>query len=192
MIVKFQTMLWNAIGDIMQCTSQDSQSGKLHLSLHGSQSKSTWFFPQGTPVTFSQILDEIRLHTRNGGKVYVGCDSQLSTDTCTFATAICLHGTGGGGGTYFFRKTRLSPKRFRVLRDRINAEVERSLDVAFLIKENVKNVDIEMHVDIGTTQRSKTRTFVDSITGWVRSAGVRCKVKPDAWASASIADKHTK
>ena len=53
-------------------------------------------------------------------------------------------------------------------------------------------MDIEIHVDIGTTAKSKTRELVDTMTKWTRGAGFKCKVKPDAWASAAVADKHTK
>ena len=58
--------------------------------------------------------------------------------------------------------------------------------------ESVPDLQAEIHVDIGRTERSKTKGLVDSITGWVKGLGVTCKIKPEAWASAAVADKHTK
>ena len=60
------------------------------------------------------------------------------------------------------------------------------------ISETISDVSVEIHIDIGSTERSKTRGFVDSITGWVKGFGVDFQIKPNAWASASVADKHTK
>ena len=41
-------------------------------------------------------------------------------------------------------------------------------------------------------KKIETKKFVDALTGYTKSAGFACKIKPDAWASASVADKHSK
>lgn len=128
----------------------------------------------------------------DNGNVYIGCDSQLHSDCCVFVTTICLHGGSQGTSRYFFKKEIRSEYNRGALRKRINDEVSKALEVFFLLTMHISNINVEIHVDIGKTERSKTRTFVDSVVGWVRSSGVSCKIKPDAWASASIADKHTK
>ena len=71
-------------------------------------------------------------------------------------------------------------------------EVENSIKIGLKVLEKNPDVDIEIHLDIGTTHRSKTRKFVEVMKGWTSSMGFKCKVKPHAWASASVADKHTK
>ena len=151
-----------------------------------------WRDASGDEIDLETILGQIKEHTLDTGKVYVGADSQLSGDTCTFATVMCLHGGFKKTSRYFFKKEKVLSESNRVLRQRINQEVIRALSAFSLIIEAVPSVDIEIHVDIGSTDRSKTRAFVDSITGWVRGLGVTCKIKPDAWASASVADRHTK
>lgn len=151
-----------------------------------------WHKASGETISFLEILNMIEKHTWDGGRVYVGCDSQLGSDLCTFATAICLHGGESKTSTYFFLKDRTKNKSMKDLRLRIDAEVSRAMDAVFLIIDSVPDVQIEMHVDIGRTVRSKTRKYVDSILGWVNGTGISCKIKPDAWASASVADRHTK
>ncbi len=151
-----------------------------------------WRNASGDVVHLEKILSQIKDHTDDQGKVYVGADSQLNRETCTFATVICLHGGEKRTSKYFFKKEKVSSGSNSVLRQRINQEVIRALSAFSMIIDDIPNVDIEIHVDIGSTDRSKTRAFVDSITGWVRGLGVPCKIKPHAWASASVADRHTK
>ena len=57
----------------------------------------------------------------------------------------------------------------------------------------IKSEDIELHIDVSPFQ-SKTATskFSDMLRGYVTGAGFECKLKPDAWASQSVADKHSK
>ena len=151
-----------------------------------------WYTGSGTPTTFDQIILLIKDHTEKSGKVYVGADSQLASDFCTFATVVCLHGGTENTKKYFFMKERAPRSSYSNLRIRINEEVAKSLRALLLIVESVPDVDVEVHVDVGRSDRSKTRPFVDSIVGWVRGLGVPCKVKPEAWASASVADRHTR
>jgi hypothetical protein len=151
-----------------------------------------WHNGVGLPVKFSIIINDIRDHTHHLGKVYIGCDSQLSGKKCTFVTAICLHGGDKRTSKYFFKKENNASYDNRNLRKRIDDEVSKAIDVFMYLSENIPDVDIEIHIDIGNTERSATRGFVDSITGWVKALGADCKIKPNAWASASVADKHTK
>ena len=151
-----------------------------------------WHTGSGIPASFDQIILLIKDHTRKIGKVYVGADSQLSGDSCTFVTVICLHGGLDSTKKYFFKKEKVDRSGYGNLRRRINQEVSKSLEALVKIIELVPDVDVEVHVDVGRTDKSKTKPFVDSIVGWVRGLGVPCKVKPEAWASASVADRHTK
>jgi predicted RNase H-related nuclease YkuK (DUF458 family) len=139
------------------------------------------------------MIEKIDEYISDGGRVFIGTDSQIQGDICVFATAICLHDMKGKRySKYFFRKSREKTKLFKILRSRIMKEVQNSLDVYMLLLERYPDVDIEIHVDIGRTSRSATRVFVDTVTGWLKGVGVDCKIKPDSWASSSMADRHTK
>ena len=150
-----------------------------------------WFTGIGHPISLDDIYHEIDSYVKIGGKVFVGSDSQLKSDTCIFATAICLHGAGGGG-RYFFKRFNCDRSPYNVLKVRIMKEVQCSIDIALNLLERDPEIDIELHIDVGTTERSKTRDYVQFLKGWATGAGFMCKVKPNAWASAAVADKHTK
>lgn len=153
----------------------------------------TWHTGSGNQVDFHEIYEDILDHDLAQGKVYIGSDSQIHGESCTFVTAICLHGGVKKTSRYYFSKTRRTFNHSREsLRSRINEEVSHALDVFLKISEAIPGVDVEIHIDIGSTEKSKTRSLVDSVTGWIKGFGVPYKIKPDAWASASVADKHTK
>jgi predicted RNase H-related nuclease YkuK (DUF458 family) len=40
--------------------------------------------------------------------------------------------------------------------------------------------------------KNATSKFSDMLKGYVAGAGFECRIKPDAWASQSIADRHSK
>ena len=60
------------------------------------------------------------------------------------------------------------------------------------VMESNPDAPVEIHIDIGSTPLSKTRDLKDALGGWALGAGFSYKIKPDAWASASVADRHTK
>jgi len=157
------------------------------------QKSRIWHTGSGAHVDFCEIYKDIVDHNLAGGKIYIGSDSQIHGELCTFATAICLHGGSKKTSRYYFSRTRRVFNHSREsLRTRINEEVSHALEVFLKLRTAVPGIDVEIHIDIGNTERSKTRTLVDSVTGWVKGFGVSYKIKPDAWASAAVADKHTK
>ena len=153
-----------------------------------------WRTGSGEILSFNAVVAEIREHVANHGSIYVGTDSCVDKNRCVFATAICLHGATGpsSGGRYFFQRTTRSQDQYKILKVRIMQEVHRSIEIALQLFEENPGADIEIHLDVGTTDRSKTRAYVDELRGWTQSVGFKCRVKPNAWASASVADKHTK
>jgi hypothetical protein len=155
--------------------------------------KDRWFTGSGDPIEFSRLMDQIDGYIAEGGKVFVGTDSQIKSDACIFVTAICLHGKlDKSYAAYFFNRSILKRKPYQVLRVRIMQEVQHSVDIAMNLMEKYPEAEIEVHVDVGRTQRSETRKYADSIYGWLKGMGVECKMKPYSWASSSVADWHTK
>jgi len=153
-----------------------------------------WYTGNGEEVGFSNILAEIGEHTADQGVVYIGTDSFLTSDCCTFATAIVLHGaTGQRGGTYFFTKNRTEKHRYDVLVVRVTEEVNLSVQMAMAIKMANPAACIEVHLDISSSnKKAGTSKFSDMLVKYVKGAGFRTKIKPDAFAAASVADKHSK
>ena len=153
-----------------------------------------WRTPNGKPLTLSEVFEEIKLHARNEGKVYIGTDSFIDKNRCAFATAICLHGASGQrGGKYFFRKVFYKRQNFSSLVQRIMHEVQDSIETALFISEEVPTAKIELHLDISPAHKNNgTSSISDMLTGYAKASGFECKIKPDAWASQSVADKHSK
>jgi len=152
-----------------------------------------WISGNGDTHDFFHIVKCIKTHVQNDGKIFVGTDSFVTGDDCVFATAICLHGASGQkGGKYFFKRTHKSRKKFTELLVRILKEVQDSIDVSLNIAERFPDAHLEIHLDIGTGQNNKTSKFVNMLTAYAKSTGFKCKIKPYAWASASVADRHSK
>ena len=154
---------------------------------------SAWYTGSGYEIEYEELLKLIEGHVGNQGKIYIGTDSFLNKDKCVFATAICFHKGGLQGGRYFFQRNIAKAKQFKALLARILAEVEKTIFFASKIHEAYPDADIELHLDIGaSTAKGETAKYSDMLTGFARATGFVCKVKPESWASSSIADKHSK
>tara|TARA_A100001515_G_scaffold145004_2_gene151272 strand:- start:1536 stop:2009 length:474 start_codon:yes stop_codon:yes gene_type:complete len=153
-----------------------------------------WRTGSGEILSFNAVVAEIREHVANHGSIYVGTDSCVDKNRCVFATAICLHGANEQrGGKYFFRRVSFKRKKFSSLVHRISHEVQQSIELALLLSEDVPPAKIELHIDISPANKGNgTSKFADMLTGYARASGFDYKIKPDAWASQSVADKHSK
>lgn len=152
-----------------------------------------WYSGSGIKTNLDTIYEQIESHTRKNGSVYVGCDSQIYGDKCTFSTVICLHGADDQkGGYYFFKREKTKRNDYPTMVIRLLKEVELSIAIGYEILENNPSADIEIHIDANSKKDKPTGRFADMLMGYAKGAGFRCKIKPEAWASNSIADKHSK
>ena len=153
-----------------------------------------WHTAKGYQIDFKNVLREIDEYVKAGGKVFIGSDSQIKGDQVVFASVICLHGNVSEKmySRYFFKKIISPRKKGRPMRQRIMKEVELSIDLAMKLIEKYPSANIEVHVDVGRTIRSKTSKYADMIDGWLKGVGIDCKMKPYSWASSAVADHHTK
>ena len=152
----------------------------------------SWLTADGDEIEFEDILSVIRDYDTADNRIFVGADSMIYTSSCVFATAICLHDDLNKRATYFYQRQKLLPHKYSNLKVRIFKEVQSSIDVGLLLMEEFPATTIEIHIDVGRTHRSKTRSLVDVVGGWVKSLGFGVKLKPHSWASSSVADWHTK
>jgi len=152
-----------------------------------------WNSGSGKEVEFENILEEIKKHSNDNGNIFIGCDSQIIKDRCVFSTVICLHGADNQeGGYYFFKREKREKNSFPTMLMRLTKEVEKSIEMGCKILEINPDVNIEIHIDASAKKEEKTSKFSDMLMGYAKGAGFSCKIKPDAWASNSIADKHSK
>jgi len=153
-----------------------------------------WNTGNGTPIQFEKILETIKEHIDLDGTVYVGSDSFFLKDQCIFSNAICLYGADGQqGGRYFFVKRKTPKNAFSNLAIRMLKEAEETIEIARMISERFPKVKLELHLDISNTdKKTKTSSLANMLIGYVKGSGYDCKIKPYAFAAASIADRHTK
>ena len=142
-------------------------------------------------LTTQQVFESIKDYVSKGGIIYVGTDSMLKNDYCKFASVIAIHSNDLKVADYFFKKKSLPSKKYKVLQTKIFEEVDCSVRIANELANFFPHSQIEVHVDVGKTNRSRTRIYVDMIKGWVTGMGYLFKVKPNSWASY-IADWHSK
>tara|TARA_R100000458_G_C8235437_1_gene215933 strand:+ start:286 stop:756 length:471 start_codon:yes stop_codon:yes gene_type:complete len=155
---------------------------------------SEWFTGAGEQIGFQEILDIIGSHSSETGHVCVGTDSFIKKNECIFATAICLYGAKDQkGGRYFIKRNKIKKSKYKTLVQRITEEVQRSVEIGFQILEMHPVVNVELHLDISRADKNKkTSKFADMLVGYATGAGFECKIKPHAFAAASVADKHSK
>ncbi len=153
-----------------------------------------WITGSGNVIDFYQILSILKSYLIKGSRIFIGTDSFISNGKVCFATALCLHGPDQPG-RYFFYRDNENSNSFKVLVSRITEEVNRSLELAqLLIQEyKIESSFIQLHMDISTSDSGNaTSKFSDMLKGYVQGFGLDYRLKPDAWASQSIADKHSK
>jgi predicted RNase H-related nuclease YkuK (DUF458 family) len=154
----------------------------------------SWNTGTGVLKTFDQILEEAKEHHLKSGTVYIGTDSFFRKDQCIFSNAICLYGADDQqGGRYFFKRIKFSKKQFPNLSIRMIKEAEQTINLAQQISENIPDIKLELHLDISNTEKGEGTSYLaNMLIGYVKGSGFECKIKPDAFAAATIADKHSK
>jgi predicted RNase H-related nuclease YkuK (DUF458 family) len=151
-----------------------------------------WFDSDGKEYNIASVIESITDYVKQGGTLYVGSDSMLFTASCVYATAICLHDADLKVARYFYTKHRDRTSESKNLKHKITKEVNYSIDVAMMLLDKFPDAAIEIHADVGTTKRSATSKFVEFVRGWIKGSGFTAKVKPNSWASSTVADWHTK
>ena len=155
---------------------------------------SNWKTGSGEEITFGEIIEIIKTHSENGGLISVGTDSHIKKRDCIFSSAICLYGANNQlGGRYFIKRISFRKTKFPTLIQRITAEVQKSIEVGMRLLEVNPIIDIEIHLDVSASCKEQgTSKFSDMLIGYARGAGFETKIKPNAPAASSVADKHSK
>ena len=156
--------------------------------------KTTWNTGSKDIIDYHDIIEQIKIHCKYNGTVYIGTDSFFIKNKCIFSTAICLYGADNQqGGRYFYTKTSLNKKKFPELSIRMIKEAENTIILANNIIELIPSAKLELHLDISPQENNEgTSHLANMLVGYVKGSGYECRIKPHAFAAASIADKHSK
>jgi len=152
-------------------------------------------------------------------KIVIGTDSDTKEKGAEFVCVVAVHRIGRGGRYFWSRiyDERKFDLRTRIYQEAVvslalagallEKELERHntrVDMGQSINEIFKSLEkdskdgsnqeiiftneLEIHVDIG--QKGPTREMIKEIVGMIKGSGFFVKIKPEAFAAATLADKH--
>ncbi len=121
-------------------------------------------------------------------KVCIGTDSQVKGKVTEFATVIVFIRKGKGGFMYI--RNEISKQRVGI-KQRMLMEVGKSIAVAYDLCNIFSRFDVamEVHADINTNPQFKSNDALKEAMGYIVGMGFAFKVKPNAFASSSCANK---
>jgi predicted RNase H-related nuclease YkuK (DUF458 family) len=137
----------------------------------------------GRPV---QLLTHVRelLRSRNDVEVLVGCDSHNHGKHTIYATAVVLRYLRNGAQVVYHRER---SDRVSDLWTRLWGEVERSLFVAEMLREQGSIPVHRIDMDLNSDERYASNRLHTAAVGYVRAHGFEPRTKPDlliaSWAA---------
>jgi predicted RNase H-related nuclease YkuK (DUF458 family) len=152
-------------------------------------------------IDYLEGLVEEQYDLGNKVKICIGTDSQKKGKGYKYAVAIIFEmkkpmGLERGIMTYkgmgakvisgtFVEKYRPS------LQERMLKEVQLSIDVAYGILPLLElyEIDFEIHADVNPDPLAGSHVALTEAMGFIKGMGFNCKVKPEAYAASSGADK---
>ena len=135
--------------------------------------KTTWNTGSKDIIDYNDIIEQIKIHCKYNGTVYIGTDSFFIKNKCIFSTAICLYGADNQqGGRYFYTKTRLNKNKFPELSIRMIKEAENTIILANNIIELIPSAKLELHLDISPQENNEgTSHLANMLVGYVKGSG---------------------
>ena len=152
-------------------------------------SKINWHDADSEPASFDEIIEKIKGNDLY--EIHVGCDSHRVGGIYVFAIVIAGYVQRRGGTFYFYRK-KSKDKSLATIPVRLMKEAELALDAAHRLKVEFPTKKINVHLDINPDKRFASSKVLTNAVSWVNSFGYNAIVKPDAWASSSLADAFAK
>lgn len=149
----------------------------------------------------AEMINYIKEKPERFYDIIVGCDSSSGEDP-HFPVAIVILRVGEGG-RFFLKKITYPPflrEKFSNWKMRILEEVLLSCELALFLKENFqkkiqnlnKNFNYQLryiHADIG--EQGQTRDMIREVIGLIRGNGFEPKIKPEAYAASTVADRYS-
>ncbi|MBZ1345065.1 MAG: ribonuclease H-like YkuK family protein [Candidatus Nealsonbacteria bacterium] len=163
-------------------------------------SEGFFYNPSQGNLRFNQMIGEILNYINEKPEkfydIIVGCDSSSGQEP-NFPLAVVIL-RKGEGGRFFLKKINYKNRRFYNWKTRVLEEVLLSCELALYLKENLSKklktisepIDYQfryIHADIG--KNGLTREMIKEITGLIKGSGFEPKIKPEAFAAATVADR---
>ena len=143
------------------------------------------------------IREYLQAHMKsspNGIKIYVGCDSENSSNRTRYATVVLLYHVGAGAH-YIFKSESLP--RIKDMYMKLWGEVERAFEVSeyleIELEGSYERIDadeklVDVDLDLNPSPRWRSNIAYDSGMGFMKAHGYRVRGKPTAWAASVAGD----
>jgi len=152
-------------------------------------------------IDYLEMLVEEQYDLGNKVKICIGTDSQKKGKGYKYAVAIIFEmkkpmGLENGKMVYKGMGAKVISGTFvekykPSLQERMLKEVQLSIDVSYSILPLLElyEIDFEIHADVNPDPMAGSHVALHEAVGFIRGMGFECKVKPDAYAASSGADK---
>ena len=151
---------------------------------------STWTSGSSTSHTLNEIVQIIK--ERKCKKVFIGCDSHLRGRSYVFAFVIAIY-PSSGNGRFFFQRRKVESYSLKHNKKRLLEEVNYSIMLGSLLRELLgEKIEIHTHFDLNPNKAYLSSQIVNHATSYATAMGFIPTLKPDSWASSSIADSKAK
>lgn len=127
--------------------------------------------------------------------IIVGCDSSSGEEPHFPVVIVVLR--IGEGGRFFLKKVSYKDRKFYNWKTRILEEVFLSCQLALYLREDIeKKINNKgfhyqfryIHADVG--ENGQTKDMVKEVAGLIRGNGFEPKIKPEAFAATTVADRY--
>ena len=144
-------------------------------------------------IKLEEIIDIVRSVSKfKDHKVIIGSDSVRLGHEFVFTKAICILNEAKHDRRYFYYRDTLQDKNFSDLSTRLLKETTDSINLAYLFREKIKNLNIEIHADVNDDNKHLSSRYHKMISGYITGCGFKVKIKPESFVASSIADLHTR
>lgn len=152
-------------------------------------------------IDYLENLVEEQYELGNEVKICIGTDSQKKGKGYKYAIAIIFEmkqpmGIVAGKMTYKGLGAKVISgtfvEKYRPgLQERMLKEVQLSIDVGYNILPLIElyDIDLEIHADVNPDPMAGSNIALKQAMGFIEGMGFNCKVKPEAYAASSGADK---
>jgi len=131
---------------------------------------------------------------------FIGTDSQnySKSNKCIFTSVVIAYRMGRGGT--IIRHTDKRPMiPVEALSARLTVETQRSIEICQFLENKLlelsdedndymKNI-VGISIDVSSDLKNKSGRYKDMLVGLVMAYGYNALVKPDSWASSTVADR---
>ena len=156
-----------------------------------------WFSPSGDQVSWEDITALIQ--GLSPDQLWVGTDSHMVGQTFVFATALVMCRNADSSTDrvrlYYITRFKVPATHYGrgkdALRRRLMDEVQASVSLSLRITAQTGHKPI-IHADLNPSEQYKSGKYAKQLQNYVKGCGFEMEIKPNAWASSGVADKHSK